>query len=91
MSEQTIDRIASQARKLLDELGPSDDTRFASAHSAWIADARAVLSRAGHGDFSLKAIESTKHSRPHCCMIYQTLSRSQGTMSPSQYGLKSEI
>ena len=31
MNEQTIDRLASQARKLLDELGPSDDTRFASA------------------------------------------------------------
>jgi hypothetical protein len=31
VSEQTIDRITSQARKLLDELGPSDDTRFASA------------------------------------------------------------
>ena len=27
---QTIQRIADQARKLLDELGPADDTRFAS-------------------------------------------------------------
>ena len=33
MSEQTTNRITSQARKLLDELGPIDDTRFASAVS----------------------------------------------------------
>jgi hypothetical protein len=31
VSDQTIDRITSEARKLLDELGPIDDTRFASA------------------------------------------------------------
>jgi peroxiredoxin len=30
---QTIERIAGQARRLLDELGPPDDTRFASAAS----------------------------------------------------------
>ena len=30
---QTIDRIADQAKRLLDELGPQDDTRFASAAS----------------------------------------------------------
>lgn len=29
-SEQTMGRIASQARKMLEELGPADDTRFAS-------------------------------------------------------------
>jgi hypothetical protein len=29
-SPQTIDRIAGQARRLLDEIGPPDDTRFAS-------------------------------------------------------------
>jgi hypothetical protein len=30
-SQQTIDRLINQAKKLLDELGPSDDTRFARA------------------------------------------------------------
>jgi hypothetical protein len=30
-SEQTIERIANHARRLLDELGPTDDARFASA------------------------------------------------------------
>ena len=30
---QTIERIADQARRLLDDLGPLDDTRFASAMS----------------------------------------------------------
>ena len=30
-SPQTLDRIADQARRMLDELGPADDTRFASA------------------------------------------------------------
>jgi hypothetical protein len=28
---QTIERIAGQAARLLDEMGPQDDTRFASA------------------------------------------------------------
>ena len=32
-SPQTIERIAGQARRLLDELGPVEDTRFASATS----------------------------------------------------------
>jgi peroxiredoxin len=32
-SPKTIDRIAEQARRLLDELGPIEDTRFASAVS----------------------------------------------------------
>jgi hypothetical protein len=32
-SPQTIERIASQARRLLDELGPLDETRFASGVS----------------------------------------------------------
>lgn len=32
-SPQTIDRIAEQARRLLDELGPLENTRFASAGS----------------------------------------------------------
>jgi peroxiredoxin len=34
-SPQTIERIADQARRMLDELGPLDGTRFASAVSHW--------------------------------------------------------
>jgi hypothetical protein len=39
---QTIDRIADQARRLLDELGPQDDTRFASGVSSFL-DCRAAI------------------------------------------------
>jgi peroxiredoxin len=35
-SPQTIERIANQARRLLDGLGPADDLRFASGHAGSI-------------------------------------------------------